>query len=197
MCTAMSPFTFPPSMPRFLLTLVFVLFSSPPFLSAAQDGDESQGFYEENPSLPTVRAEAVPDSMLADLLAMGEKKDLTEHSSYEQIFTPIVARLYSIPGDSGSCIPETHGACTSHYVLAVMNYNLPIATAAYYLGDIGELARFRWLKSKHYHQAHLEFVARRYPKWAVEDNPALLDGQQKRRYKIWVSPDSIRIQPIR
>jgi hypothetical protein len=165
----------------------------------AQETGEPQRFYDENPPLSAPQAEALDDSLLADILALSDRVKLNEDPSHQKLRQgrwAVTAYLYSIPGDEGYCIPETHDVCTSDYYLAVHNYELPIRTAVFRLGRFGELTNFRWLEGERFGQGHLQFTARRYPKWAVEDNTDLRDGQQSRRYEMWVSPDSIQVEPL-
>jgi hypothetical protein len=167
--------------------------------SFAQEEDDANQLYEENPPLTTIQPEAVEDSLFGDILALSERRKLNDHPSHQKLEESrwaVTAYLYSRPGDEGYCVPETHDICTSDYILAVHNHELPIRAGAFHLGRFGELTEFRWMESEAFGEGRLRFTAKRYPGWAIDYNPALREKQRSQEYHMWLTPDSIRVELV-
>ncbi len=155
--------------------------------------------YFENPELSELQPVLINNTLLANLLALAERIDLKESFPSDSVRNRIsLSAFLYVLGDEAepSCIPEAHGSCRRHYYLALASYELPQRSVVYSLGYVGELGDFVWLNSDQRTEAHLQFTAFRYPRWALESNPALASGQQCQRFEVWISVEGIRIKRI-
>lgn len=138
--------------------------------------------------------------LLVDILNNSERQvpDIpSDHqwpSSKNHVMTPFIVKLYSIPMQ-GDCIPETHMICSHKYYLAIGDYGEEPLQAVFYLGNFGEITKFKWVTTP-IRTALIDIEIQNYPTYAFERNQELKKKTQFHRIKLFIDKD-IKLEAIK
>ena len=177
-----------------LLPVLFSAFINP---SHSKEEIDLENYYVENPPHKKLEPSIIRKNTLVAVLAMGEVQNLNTLKSFnalKQNNLILTARLYSILGTANrGCIPESHFPCTRKYYLTVYSSELPHETAAFELGEVGEIKNIVWLKPDNIGQVHFKFSVFSYSQFSLEYNPQLKSKQKKYEYELWATTKNIKV----
>ena len=177
-----------------LLPMLFSIFINP--IHSREEVD-LENYYVENPPHKKLEPSIIRKNKLVAVLAMGKLQKLNALKSFNALKRKnliLTARLYSIGGTTNfGCIPESHFTCTKKYYLTVYSTELPHETAAFELGEVGEINDIVWLKPDRTGQVHFKFSVFSYSQFILEYNPQLKSKQKKYEYELWATTKTIKV----
>ena len=172
---------------KLIFTIASFYFLICPYLSFANDE------FEFKPS-------EITNELLVDILNNSERQvpDIpSDHqwpSSKNHVMTPFIVKLYSIPMQ-GDCIPETHMICSHRYYLAIGDYGEEPLQAVFYLGNFGEITKFKWVTTP-VRMASIDIEIQNYPTYAFKRNRELKKKTHFYRIRLYIEKD-IKLEAVK
>jgi len=129
--------------------------------------------------------------VLVQVLNHAELQELRPESA--KLSQDLRLRLFAVP-EEGDCVKDSHYVCSHRYYLAASAFEEGLGEAVYDLGEVGEIAEIRWLKSQQPLTAHLNITVTNFPAERFRDNDSLTKKQK--RYGLVVGLDRLSVSSL-